>query len=247
MAGALATLDSATIERASLTEVLAWCDQGRTALERAIKLTDGTNLLGVAKTLDYVVRVRDMNQEAVIAASRLRIMAERRVGELIAVERKAGLLASNGGDRKSHLRPISITAEDTDLPATLAKHGITLNEASAYAKLAAVPAETFDAKLDECATDAGKRRVGVARAAVLRALDPDAQQQTEQAMREEAGRKFRLSLGQQIAILGMLAELPERIAEIVHDWTPNDPPLTLNDLHSARSALFLMIDEWRKR
>ncbi|MEP7115501.1 MAG: hypothetical protein ABI862_19715 [Ilumatobacteraceae bacterium] len=189
MSRALATINSATLEQASLTEVLAWCDQGRTALERAIKLTDATNLLGVASTLDYVVRMRDMNEQAVIAASKLRIMAERRVGELIASERKAGKLDSRGGDRvrrQTNLdgnevgrESISLIAAETD-PSTLADHGITYDEASAYAKLAAVPSDQFDAVLDECAAEAIKKRGCITRASVLRTINPEAEKRPDE-------------------------------------------------------------------
>lgn len=179
--------DPGIIGRANEGELLSWCDQGLRALEKAVKLDDAKNVLDLAATLNYAVRVRDMNQEAVIAASKLRIMAERRVGELIASERQAERLASNGGDRRGHLRAVSLTDEETDLP-TLADHGITYNEAAAYVKLAAVPAAQFEAVLDEAAADATKRRVGIARSTILRAIDPEGEKRPDE--RAEDFEKF---------------------------------------------------------
>lgn len=163
-------------------ELLSWCDQGLRALERAVKLDDAKNVLDLAATLNYAVRVRDMNQEAVIAASKLRLMAERRVGELIATERNAGRLAGRG-----NLSLVKPNVEDHDI-STLTDHGITRDEASAYAKLAAVPADTFEAVLDEVAADATKRRVGITRASVLRAIDPEGEKRLDE--RAEDFEKF---------------------------------------------------------
>jgi len=47
-------------------------------------VTEAKDVLAAISTLEHAVKVRDMNQQSVIAASTLRIRAERRVGELIA-------------------------------------------------------------------------------------------------------------------------------------------------------------------
>jgi hypothetical protein len=80
--------------------------------------------------------------EAVIAASTLRIRAERRVGELL---------------REQDLKPgrpkILAPREDS----TLAEQGITYSDSSRYQRLAAVPEDTFEAAVDHVAQGAEVR------------------------------------------------------------------------------------------
>lgn len=166
------------LEQASSRQVLDWCERGREALDNATSLTDAKGILNVADTLAHAVSLRDMNTETIIAASRLKLLAERRVGELIGIERQAERLASNGGRR--HLQPVSLVGNETDPEplrplATLADHGITYDEASAFTKLADVPADVFNKRLDEAAADAADKRIGITRTNILRRINPEAE------------------------------------------------------------------------
>lgn len=178
----LVAVTSTEIGIADSRTVLIWCEQGRSALEQATTLADAKGLLDVTSTLDHAVRLRDMNAETVIAASKLKLLAERRVGEMIAAEREAERLESHGGSRRGHLHAINVTDDDVEVTAkaTLAEHGITRNEASSFAKLAAVPADEFDQALDDVAASATERKVGVTRAAVMRAIDPEGEKRPDE-------------------------------------------------------------------
>jgi hypothetical protein len=156
--------------------VIACCDQARMALADAQSITEGRNVLGALSTLEHAVKVRDLNAEAVVAASAMRVRAERRVGELIREERDAGRLSAHGGDRKRHLRPINVGQPDVDHEpaATLADHGISRDQAAEFARLAEADEDTFEDVVESIAEEATTSGgTGVTRAAVLRKLQPE--------------------------------------------------------------------------
>ncbi len=70
---------------------------------------------------------------AAIAASALRVRAERRVGQLLVAQPKAPGAKGRG--------PIAVAAVDRNDPPTLAEQGLTKDESSTYQRLAAVPDE----------------------------------------------------------------------------------------------------------
>jgi len=74
-----------------------------------------------------------IDRPAVVAASTLRIRAERRVGELLAEQQR-----NTGG--RPWKQPVAVD----DRLSTLPELGITRDESSAYQRLAAAPADHFD-------------------------------------------------------------------------------------------------------
>ena len=149
--------------------VLAWCEQGQQALAAARDLAEGRDVLGAASVLEHAVRVRDLNAEAMIAASTLRIRAERRVGELIRAEREAGRLAEQGANRHT-LRPVDVGQADVLPPATLADHGISRDQASEFQQLADADEEDFEDALAAAEVEARDKQQNVTRSAVRRQL-----------------------------------------------------------------------------
>lgn len=87
----------------------------------------------------YYRQAKDRDNEA--KASRIRVRAERRYGELLIELKDSGGRATVGGDRL----PTSQAA--TMLPPTLAELGITRSEASRAEALARVPEPQFEAAL----------------------------------------------------------------------------------------------------
>lgn len=171
--GNLVPRDAQSVE--TLAQVEALCVRGRDALVEASSIAEGRHVLAFASTLEHATRVRDMNADAVIAASRLRVEAERRIGELIRDEREAGRLASNGQRGPALVPEKALVDNEGFSQSTLADHGITYDEASKYGKLAAVPEAEFETVLAGVADEAKAKGVGVTRSAVLRAVDPEAE------------------------------------------------------------------------
>jgi len=151
--GAVADLDRAADPVAA---VVAMCERGREALMRAVSVTEAKDVLAAISTLEHAVKVRDMNQEAVIAASTLRIRAERRVGELLAAQQpKAG-------------RP------EKSSTATRISDVVTYDESSKFQRLAAVPAAKFERAVEKVAQQASEKGSAVTREAVIREIAPEA-------------------------------------------------------------------------
>jgi hypothetical protein len=84
------------------------------------------------------------NYEAESQAIKIRLRAERRRGELVKAGKQNGTIdAGQGGDRKS-------PSDNTRVkPKTLADLGISYQQSSDWQKLAEVPEETFEAKLND--------------------------------------------------------------------------------------------------
>lgn len=156
--------------------VLACCDQARMALLDAQSVTEGKNLLGALSTLEHAVKVRDLNAEAVTAASAMRVRAERRVGELIKAERDTGRLANKTTGRP-RLRPVeSLGRPETysEGPATLSDLGISHDQAAEFTRLADADEETFEAAIaGEVERSTTKGGLSVTRSGVLRAVNPE--------------------------------------------------------------------------
>src|SRR5207244_11155703 len=88
------------LDRASdpLAAVLSMCEAGRAALVQAASVVEAKEVLSAISTLEHAVKIRDMNQEAAVAASTLRIRAERRVGELLAQQAESKERQTRGGN-----------------------------------------------------------------------------------------------------------------------------------------------------
>lgn len=113
--------------------------------------------LAAAKSVDEVKDIRDkatamkayarqaQNKQLEIDASEIRIRAERRLGEMMAEQREAGLLNKGGGDQKSDQRG---KKSPSDLP-TLADAGIDKDLAKRARQYASIPAKKFESILAE--------------------------------------------------------------------------------------------------
>jgi hypothetical protein len=154
----------------TLADVLAWCEQGKQAIVEAESVARAHDLLGIASTLEHAVRARDLGAEAAVAASALRVRAERRVGQLLREQPKA----------PPGPRPADRSARATD-PPTHAEQRITKDQSSAYQRLAAVPDPAF-----ELAVEAEERRAreqggtNVTRSGVMRLVQPEAEMRTDE-------------------------------------------------------------------
>jgi len=112
----------------------------RTAIAQCERVDEIKSLADKAVALRaYFAQSRDVENE--LAAMRIRLRAERRLGELIAAEQAAGRLAAPGGDgRNQHGGPSSATT-------TLGDIGIPRDRSARAQELARVPAEQFEAAL----------------------------------------------------------------------------------------------------
>lgn len=144
----------------SLAGVLILCERGRDALMKAASVVEAKSVLSAISTLEHAVKVRDMNVEAVVAASTLRIRAERRVGELLAAQTlKTG--------------PKKLVTGGDQLP-SLEDQGLTKKESATFQRLASVSAQKFERVIETVTKDAVETKSAITRAAVMRAIDPDA-------------------------------------------------------------------------
>lgn len=143
-----------------VSTVVAWCANARTALVQAVSVEEAKSVLSAISTLEHALKVRDMNQEAVVAASTMRIRAERRVGELLREQTTRGERRPRGN------------VDDDDIRPTLAEQGLTRDESSTYQRLAAASPARFEQAVERVTKDALEQRHAVTRREVLRAIDP---------------------------------------------------------------------------
>lgn len=165
--------------------VVAFCEQGRAALVQASTLEEGKHVLGALSTLEHAVKVRDLNADAVTAASAMRVRAERRVGELIRQEREAGRLAKpEDGPRLRAVRSDPL-GQPEGMPETLADHGISYDQAAEFTRLADADEDTFERAVTDVTRDATRkpdgrqRHAAVTRSEVLRRIDPEREKSRE--------------------------------------------------------------------
>lgn len=143
---------------------------------RVMKLLErGANIIAEADTLDAalvlraevaaieaIVRKRDMGRATERKATSLRLRTERRLGQIIEVERAAGRMPGHGGDRRSTSATSRLNVED---------YGLTWNEAADYKRLAALNDELFEAALADLQTISRRSLVNQAEA-LLRGRTP---------------------------------------------------------------------------
>lgn len=118
--------------------LLAAYDRARTALAEACQVSE---VVAIAAELEHVkLYARQIQDRKLLAdATAWQMRFERRLGELLEEGRRAGLIASKGGDRKS---------ADAPKPATLAEIGVEKQLAVRAAKSFALEAEAFEALLE---------------------------------------------------------------------------------------------------
>lgn len=84
-------------------------------------------------------RVRDVHRDAAVAASAMRVRAERRVGQLLAAQPKA---KGGAGMHRGRLQPVD-GDDRLDPPSTLDDQGISRDESSRFQRLADVDDDRF--------------------------------------------------------------------------------------------------------
>ena len=146
-------------------------------LAEVVTIEETHNAIAFASTLEHVVRVRDLSTESGIAVSKLRLRAERRMGELIREGQQRGEIATRGGDRRSADRSNSS-------PPSLVDLGLSWDESAQAQKLASVDESTFEAALDQEAKRAHDSRGVIPRAGVLRVIDPEGEKSTDTRWRD---------------------------------------------------------------
>ncbi len=159
-------------------QVLIWCENGRAALQQARTLAEAQNLHAFASTLDHAVKLKNLNEEAAIAASSLIVWAKRCCGTFVIEEREAGTLA-DAKSGSAHLRSVPrVSGASTPPPvATLADHGISRNEASEMVRLAKSSVDVVEKAIDLVTKDKVRN---VTPAAVLRKINPEAEKRPDE-------------------------------------------------------------------
>jgi hypothetical protein len=225
--------------------VLALCDRGRAALAEAQSITEGRDVLGMLSTLEHAVKVRDLNADAVIAASAMRVRAERRVGELIRAERERGTLASTENKPgRPRLKVVDHPDDFSAPPQTLADVGISRDQAAEFTRLADVDEDAFEDAVEAEAERAREQGgTSVTRSGVLRRLNPE---------REKSPDGRWLDADRFIAACKQLADRAEAaVAAIRFGAFPGDDPLVSNEaqrqLDRAVAALTDVCRAWDRR
>lgn len=125
----------------AMKDAIVACDK----IDEVRKLSDQAMTLRA-----YFVQSKDVDNE--LAAMRIRLRAERRFGELIAQEQKAGTLAGKGTHRGNQ-HTGNIASDDIS---KLSDHGITPDRSARAQALARVPAKDFEAALSKGRPSAAK-------------------------------------------------------------------------------------------
>lgn len=114
--------------------------------------------LAEAKAVDEAHKIRNVseamrayahqakNKQLEIDAAEIRIRAERRIGELMAAQKEAGLMASGG---QPHQKNPTGSKKNPVAPITLAEVGIDKSLADRARKYAAVPEEEWEEELQD--------------------------------------------------------------------------------------------------
>lgn len=225
--------------------VVACCERASEALTEAHDLTEARDILGAVSTLEHATRVKRLNETAVVAASAMRVRAERRMGELIKAERERGELAGRG---RPHLTPVeNVPQGNISQPSTLDDHGISRKQASEFTRLADAPADKFEAAINAEADRARKHGgTNVSRKGVLRNIDPKGER--SEAERWDDGRRFTDACKR---IGGLADDAISAIRFGIYPGAAGDLPLAGDVIRrvisEAREALVRVDNEMRRR
>lgn len=149
--------------------VLAWSERAGSTLAAVEQVSEAKNVVDAMTVMETVCRVRDAHIEASIAASAMRVRAERRVGQLLREQPKAQ-------GRRTDLLPAGQKVDPT-----LTEQGITHKESSRFQALADVDDDVFEDALDGVADDVRDRGGGnVTANGVLRRVNPEQEKHTSE-------------------------------------------------------------------
>jgi hypothetical protein len=161
----------------------------------------------------YAYQAKDA--ELVAHATEMRKRAERRIGELIKVDREAGRLAKGGGDKRSKQR---VHKRPSDA-ASLADQGVDKHLADRARKAAALPKEKFEARLRTAVQVAVAAVEGTEAVIKAARIKRHAQKKKKRAERE-------------LALAGALSSLPQKKYAVILA----DPEVTMKSLQRPVSA-----------
>lgn len=119
-------------------------DKMRTAIVECMSIDEVREIRNKAHAIE-VYAAQALNYEAESQAIKIRLRAERRCGELLKESK------DNGTRQKPGDNPRGVNSRiDRPLTPTLADLGISKQQSSDWQKLAEIPEEKFEAKLNDC-------------------------------------------------------------------------------------------------
>lgn len=127
------------------TGAIAQINQARRFLEQAMSLTDIQAVRNMAEAARQYARAKRLGFETENAAAEVKVRAERKLGEVLAMTEK-----QKPGDYRKRSAEVTVP-----VPPSLADLGISKNESSDAQAMAALPAEVFEQVVSET-KDAGK-------------------------------------------------------------------------------------------
>lgn len=222
---------------AATNQVLDLCAKGRAALEQAASVEEGLSVVQSVKVLESVVKVRKDCADAVIAASALRVRAERRLGQLLEEGRETGEIAKREDNLKRGISKGQSPELDSDEfgKKKLSDLGITFDQSATAARLAHVPEPEFEHALSAVQEEARDAGTNVTPKQVLRTIDPSTAKSPPER-KQDAMAFMRLA--------GQLADLaPAALAAVNFGGYPALPLVTESDrinLTKARQAIASM-------
>lgn len=140
------SIASRAIAAMSGTSGLIRYDAACRAIAEAVAVDELKDIRDTARAMFEAARIAQ-NKQAEADMMAIRFRAERRLGELMAGQRDAGLLA-NGGDAMR----ARVTEKPEVSPITLAEAGIDKNLADRARKYAAIPEKDFEDRIDDYRT-----------------------------------------------------------------------------------------------
>lgn len=160
------------------------------------------------------------NKQLEVQAAEIRIRAERRIGELMAAQRDAGMLSTGAAAEGVGKRGFENNPRSEGAPITLAEAGIDKSLADRARKYAAIPEEEFNGIVNDWKgrVEQENQRVTVN---LLAAGDRAAEQaKTIEPVEDDATAKLRREIGKLTAeamvdeIIGLRADVAERKATV---------------------------------
>lgn len=132
---------------ASTSGELVRYDAACRAISEAIAVDELKGIHDAAKAMAAAARIAN-NKQAEADLMAIRFRAERRLGELMAAQREAGLMSKGAATDGVGKRGLEKNPRSAELPPTLAEAGIDKNLADRARKYAAIPQKEFEDRID---------------------------------------------------------------------------------------------------